>query len=400
LLRYYLGWFCENIDDKKSALNHFKKAAQQPPDYCFPSRLEEIEILETAIRANSRDARAPYYLGNLFYDRRRHAEAISLWEKSAKLDPAYSVVWRNLGVGYFNIAKQPNKARVAYEKAFRAKPTDARLLYERDQLWKRQGELPEKRLRELEKYSALVSQRDDLSIELCALYNQTGRHSKALEIISRRRFQPWEGGEGQALAQHVRTQLALGREALDHYDFPCARSHFETALTSPQNLSEAKHLLANQSDIHYWLGVACAASNDKATAKEHWTIAANFRGDFQTMSVRNFSEMTYFSALAWQRLGQKKRAEKLLRELLACAKQLHKAPAEIDYFATSLPTMLIFDDDLKFRQETTALFLQTQAMLGLGHKAKAKRLLFTVLKRDPNHALAADLAKESFSDAR
>jgi cytidylate kinase len=33
-------------------------------------------------------------------------------------------------------------------------------------------------------------------------------------------------------------------------------SHFENALPSPRNLGEAKHLLANQSDIHYWLGCA------------------------------------------------------------------------------------------------------------------------------------------------
>ena len=32
--------------------------------------------------------------------------------------------------------------------------------------------------------------------------------------------------------------------------------HFEEALTAPENLGEAKHVLANQSDIHYWLGIA------------------------------------------------------------------------------------------------------------------------------------------------
>jgi hypothetical protein len=52
--------------------------------------------------------------------------------------------------------------------------------------------------------------------------------------------------------------------------------------------------------------------------------------------------------------------------------------------------MLLFDDDLQFRQETTALFLQAQAQLGLGKTAQAKSLLKVVLRRDPNHALAAD----------
>ena len=31
-------------------------------------------------------------------------------------------------------------------------------------------------------------------------------------------------------------------------------AQFFAALQPPQNLSEAKHLLANQSDIHFWLG--------------------------------------------------------------------------------------------------------------------------------------------------
>ena len=82
----------------------------------------------------------------LFYDRRRHEEAIELWEKSANLDRNFSIVWRNLGIGYFNIRRQPAKARAAYDKAFKANLSDARLLYERDQLWKRLGEKPAKKV--------------------------------------------------------------------------------------------------------------------------------------------------------------------------------------------------------------------------------------------------------------
>ena len=344
--------------------------------------------------ANPKDARAPYYLGNLLYDRRRHDEAIRLWERSARLDPAFSVVWRNLGIGYFNIRHNAEKARTAYDRAFRANPSDARLLFERDQLWKRLGEKPAKRLRAMEKRLDLVRQRDDLSVELCALYNQTGRHADALALLSSRRFQPWEGGEGGPLGQWVRSHLALGRAALSSGLAAKAREHFEAALTAPHNLGEAKHLLANQSDIHYWLGRACDALGDKNSARQHWLTAATFKGDFQEMSVRAFSEMTYYSAWSWERLGQTAKATKLFADLLAYAQNLQKTPARIDYFATSLPTMLLFDDDLQVRQETTALFLQAQAHLGLKRRAKAKRLLAQVLKRDPSHALAADLLAE------
>ncbi|HKI68337.1 MAG TPA: DUF5107 domain-containing protein [Verrucomicrobiae bacterium] len=394
LIFYTLGWLEEQRGNKKMARKYFRRAASLPPDYCFPARLEEMAILKSAMRANPRDARAPYYLGNLLYDRRRHEDAIRLWEKSARLDSGFSIVWRNLGIGYFNVSKNPTKARAAYDRAFKANPADARLLYERDQLWKRLREKPEKRLRELTKHPGLVRQRDDLSIELCALYNQTGQHEQAAERVAGRQFQPWEGGEGGPLGQHVRAQLALGRDALVRRDFAKARRCFEFALTSPRNLSEARHLLANQSDIHYWLGCALDGLGEKKSAREHWLAAATFKGDFQEMSVRAFSEMTYYSALSWEKLGQRAKSRELFRDLLAYAQSLQNTTAKIDYFATSLPTMLLFDDDLQFRRETTALFLQAQAQLGLGRKVKARTLLSKVMWRDPNHPLAVDLLSE------
>jgi TolA-binding protein len=53
--------------------------------------------------------------------------------------------------------------------------------------------------------------------------------------------------------------------------------------------------------------------------------------------------------------------------------------------------MLLFDDDLSARQQTTALFLEAQARLGLGQITDAMKLLRKVIQRDPNHSLAADM---------
>ena len=44
--------------------------------------LEDIAVLRFAMAENPGDASAPYLLGNLFYDRRRYAEARELWERS------------------------------------------------------------------------------------------------------------------------------------------------------------------------------------------------------------------------------------------------------------------------------------------------------------------------------
>ena len=386
MVRYTLAHLCGRAGLAAEAAEWYAAAAGSSPDYCFPNRLEDIAILEGARRANPRDARAPYYLGNLLYDRRRHREAIACWEEAARLDPGYSVVWRNLGIGYFNVLGDAKKARQAFEKARQAAPADARILYERDQLWKRIGEAPARRLAELERHPELVRLRDDLSLELATLYNQTGRHEKARVLLESRQFQPWEGGEGQVLRQYLRACLALGRKALAAGNPPEARRWFEATLTLPPGIGEDFHLLADRSDSYYWLGVASAVEGDPAAARQWWRKAA--------ANVRQFSEMTYYRALALQRLGKAEKSERLLRDLLAHAGRMLKTEATVDYFATSLPTMLLFDDDLQKRHRVAARFLQAQANLGLGRKAQARKLLNEVLSLDRNHAGAADLLGE------
>lgn len=365
MLSYYLAWIYELTGHAKKAQQARNKALAACPDYCFPCRLEEIAILESAILANPSDPRAPYYLGNLFYDRRRHKDAIQLWEASAQLDPSFSVVWRNLGLGYYNICNSPKRANKAYERAFRAAPCDARLLYERDQLWKRTAVSPARRLRELRKYPNLVSLRDDLTVEICILLNLTGMFCEALQILENRKFQPWEGGEGMALGQYIQTHLNLGCTALGNEDATTAVYHFQMALDPPRNLGEAKHPLANQSEVHYWLGQAYHVLKRNKEAKSHWKLAADFRGDFQDMSTRAFSEMTYFSALAMRSLGRNAAAENLLKGLLKYSKDLARKEPKIDFFATSLPTMLLFAEDLHERQSETAMALEALARKGL-----------------------------------
>ncbi|MGH7944836.1 MAG: tetratricopeptide repeat protein, partial [Opitutaceae bacterium] len=389
-IAYTQAWLHQLLGDAKAAAAARKAARLASRDYCFPARVEDVIILENAITLEPRDARAPYYLGNLFYDRKRHRDAMALWEKSARLEPNFSIVWRNLGIGYFNILEKPAKAKRAYERACHVNPTDARLLFERDLLWKRLGVPTARRLAALEKHLAQVRLRDDLSVEYSDLLNQAGRHEDALAYLGSRRFQPWEGGEGLARGQHERTHLALGRKALVAGDAARALALFQAALVCPPNLGEAKHLLANRSDIDYWLGCAAAALGDQARARAAWTAAARFRGDFQERAVRVYSEMTYFSALSLQKLGKKAEARALFRDLEAYAKRLFTEEAKVYYFATSLPARLLFDN-LQRRQETTALLIEAQARIGLGGKARAKALLQTVLKRDPSRALARDL---------
>jgi tetratricopeptide (TPR) repeat protein len=391
ILLYALAHTFALLGLSEDSAKTYKLAATADAAYVFPSRLEEIALLEAAIARNSKDARAPYYLGNLLYDRKRHEDAIKYWEQASELDPAFPTVWRNLGFAYYNVRKDEKKAHAAFAQARKFASADARIVYEQDQLLKRTGESPGHRLAALEEVLELVALRDDLSVELASMYNQVGRPEDALKVLLSRRFQPWEGGEGLVLTQYVRANLLLGQKALAENETSTAIRRFEAAWNIPHSLSEAKHLLMNMSMIDYWLGVAHAANLDDTTAKLHWERVAKHRGDFQQMQVHSISDSSFWSAQALVSLGRLDEAREMFKSIYDYSISLEHQVPKIDYFATSLPTMLLFEEDLLRRQEISAKFLRSQALLGLEKTEQGLILLNEVRKLDENHAGAADL---------
>jgi tetratricopeptide (TPR) repeat protein len=352
-------------------------------------------VLQAVIEAVPQDARAPYYLGNLLYDRQRHEEAIEFWQGTATLDPGFPTVHRNLGIALFNVRHDSAGAIAAFDRAQAADPNDGRILYERDQLWKRTGVAPERRLAELLRHNELVAARDDLSVELATLYNQTGQPERALARLLSRNFQPWEGGEGLVLNQFVRARLMLARRAIAGGKAAEAVLHLEAALDPPQSLGEARHLLANKSDIEYELGVAHAAAGNLPEAERWWRRASREAGDFQQMSVLTVSDMTYWRGAALERLHLHEQARQVFQSIAAYADALEQQEPKIDYFATSLPAMLLFHEDLAHRNRVLTAFLRAQAAFCLNGAEAAILMLRAVLALDSNHAGASDLLQQA-----
>lgn len=386
MLGYYEAFYLSKLQLPSQCA--YARASQANPDFCFPCRLEDIAVLEAAPEG---DARAAFYLGCLFYDRRRHHEAVENWERSVKIDPTNSVALRCLGIAAFNVKSNPDAAMNYYDRAVLADPTDSRLVHERDQLWKRLGISPAKRLAELEGKLGLILERDDLTTEFCGLLIDAGRPEEAAKLISARKFQPWEGGEGMSLGIFTRTQLALASTTDDPDK---ALSFLLAAENPPHNLGEARHLLANAGNLWLALGDAYAALGKEEESRIWWSKAANFQGDFQDMAIQPYSEATTYRIQALQRLDRDDEASALLSGLEAYANEQLELPAKIDYFATSLPTMLLFEDDLKIRQDNRAKLILAQVTDLRGETEQAVALLDEVLASDPNLTQAADLRQQ------
>ena len=341
LSKYILAYFA-----KDKAL--LAEAAKSSADYFFPSRLEDYLALKWCDEtAEFKDAKVAYALGNWCYDRKRHEDALAYWERATALDPAFPTAWRNLGVALWNVRRDGAKAREAYLKAIECDAADARLIAEYDQLCEKCRIPAAERLSFLSAHMPLVLSRDDATVQYVTLLNDLDRQTDALGILSTHRFHPWEGGEGKGLKQWTRAHLALGFKALDAKDFAAALDHADRAFATPQNLGEAYHLLQAKADVNYLRGMALRGLGRNSEAKASLTACANEAGDFQAMAVTAYSELSYYRALALAALGKKDEAKAVLEGMKAFAGKGMKTPFKIDYFATSLPLLLIFDDDLE-----------------------------------------------------
>ena len=214
MAQYFKGYYLLQLGELDEAQNNFNLASNLAPDYCFPHRLEELIVLKKAVKINASDAKAWYYLGNYWYGARQHEEAVFCWEKSKDIDDTFPTVHRNLALGYYNKQRNANKAKSALERAFELNPNDARVLMELDQLYKKLNIEPAIRLGILQKHPDLFDFRDNLYLEHVTLLNFLGEEKKALNLIMKRQFHPWEGGEGKVHGQYLYSHVALAKKSI------------------------------------------------------------------------------------------------------------------------------------------------------------------------------------------
>ena len=128
-------------------------------------------------------------------------------------------------------------------------------------------------------------------------------------------------------------------------------------------------------------------------ARAAWSEAAGQVGDFLSMSTTPYSEATEASITALRRLGEQNAADELAAGLAIFCDELEATPATVDYFATSLPTLLLFTEDPELIKKRRVRFLRAQLAAVNGRQPGALRDLVEILAEDPNHIEAIDLQR-------
>lgn len=387
MLFYYQSYFYDKKGDVATALQLCKKAETISSDYCFPNKLEEILVLEHAIKINSEGSFAPYYLGNLLYDKKQYEKAINCWEASAAKNPSFPIVMRNLSIAYYNKRGDVETASVMNHRALVLDPKDARRLSETDQLWAKTGVSITDRLSNLETHIEAAGQRDDLYIEYISLLNCDGQYEKALDCITNRKFHPWEGGEGKVSCQYVYSLVEIAKQKLIKKKPESAVSLLIKALTYPDNLGEGKLPNVQDNIINYYLGEAYMMQNDTLLAREYWEKASVGMKEPEGIIYYNDqpADTIFYQGLAWERLGFPAKAHTCYNRLISYGEKHMFDEASYDFFAVSLPDTSVFENDMALANEVYCKYLISLGYLGLGDSAAAKKQLAKILARLPDH---------------
>jgi tetratricopeptide (TPR) repeat protein len=380
MIYYYLGYFTDKLGRGQEAADAYRLAATLPPDYVFPFQSEAMVILKQAMAANPKDARAPYYLGNLLFDWQPEA-AVKWWEQAAALDPLFPIVHRNLAIAYSHQTNSNSleKAVASLETAVALPHKYPAHFAELDELYEAVGAPPEKRLALLEQNQEAVTRRDGALSREIGLEVVVGKYDEAIRSMTGREFAVWEGGTLSVANSWTDAHLLRGQSRFAAKDYALALADFQAAGKIPDNLpSDGRGGNARQAELAYWLGVVYEAMGDAEKARESWQgVSGRAGGGGRNFSGRNVQR--YFRALALRKLGKNEEATPIFRELVETSQQAIEKEAKADA-AASLSARLSQRTRLASAHHAAGL-----GYWGQGEADKARQEFLLALQVCPDH---------------
>lgn len=384
---YYQAYCYGQLGDRDTAVEFLEKAEQQPADYCFPGKTEEIRILSYAIETLKEAPMASYYLGNLLYDKKRYEEAIRLWEYTAHKAPDFAMVRRNLSIACYNRYRDGKKAMEYMEQACVLDKTYPRFWLEYDQLCGRLNVPAEQRLAVMESHMEVTEARDDLYLNYITLLNCSGSYEKALSCLKSRKFHPWEGGEGKVSTQYRYALIHLAVRMIEGGKCEEAISYLTESLTYPEHLGEGKLPNTHDNEAYYYMGIAAGLMGDGKMAEEYFRLAASGSQIPEEVLYYNDqpSDYIFYQGLAFRKLHNHDAAMKSFHQLIGYGEKHLFEQAASDFFAVSLPELEVYHEEPQNRHDWYCRYLMALGHIGIEEKKKGILGLKEILAEDAGY---------------
>ncbi|MEM3406668.1 MAG: DUF5107 domain-containing protein [Nitrososphaerota archaeon] len=354
LIYSYLSYCYLNLGNKEEAKKYASLIEKCKLDYCFPNKLEEEKILKKIIESNIGNGKIYYCLGNLLFSKHRYDEALTLWEKAIELGLEYSVLHRNIGLALWKIKNNPYAALREYERAIELNKNDYRLYLEIFDICEILS-LYEKEVKILEKAPNSVLKNGNVLAKLALAYFNIGNIEKSLEILMKNNFPSREFKviDFSIWDLYHDACIELGLNKFKESKNEEALEYFKKAMEYPHNLGIGAPYRKLNADALYYMGIVYEAINKINEAKECWKEAINEEHEW-------WSELRYYEALSFQKLGKYIEAENILNDMIEKA-----------------------DEELKYNDIAYWHFIKGLALKGKGKYFDSLEELEKALKMDP-----------------
>lgn len=349
----------------------------------FPNTLDEVQMLQTLPDSPW----AQYLLGCFWYSKRRYDAALACWQFTLAQEADFAPVHRLLGIYAWNKQQDAVLARQYLSQAVALEPDNARFLFERDYLDKLLATPAAQRLQQLVSRQSVVFQRDDLTVELLSLWNGLGDYEAAAKVLRERAFHPWEGGEGKATGQYLINQMHRALAAIGEGTYQNAVYLLQQALSYPHNLGEGRLPGQTDNDIWYLLGYCAQQQGHHDEAQRYFARAT--RGGSSLDAGRYYNDQPvdylFWQGMALKALGEHHAAERLFQSFLHWVETQRDNVPEVDFFAVSLPDLVVLDTPAAAKHQQHCLFITALGHLGLGNLTASQLAFDALLQVNPAH---------------
>ncbi|HHG1588511.1 TPA: DUF5107 domain-containing protein [Klebsiella pneumoniae] len=182
-------------------------------------------------------------------------------------------------------------------------------------------------------------------------------------------------------------QLHRALQFIERGAFKQATDCLKAALRYPDNLGEGRLPGQTDNDIWYLLGYCAEQAGDAQQAAEYYQLA---RQGGSTLDAGRYyndqpADYLFWQGIALRKSGNPAQAEQHFRHFIDWAAQHRDDVPQVDFFAVSLPDLVVLDVSAQQRHQQHCLFIEALGHLGLGNVSASQQAMQRLLQLNPAH---------------
>ena len=301
LVAYFQAFCLEKLGSRSSA--EYQAASKLSAAYVFPSRAEELTVLQAAIRANAADGTAHYLLGTLYFSRGLTEEALAEWNQARKFAPDLPVLYASIGRALLHVKNDPEQALAAFREGLQPDRDNVELYVGIDQALSLLKRPARERVEALRLFPDRANMPTRLIYELILNLAEAGKYEAAIALFRNRFFAREEGGTNvRQVWIEVQLQQALGLARTGR----CAESllaveHLPSGVSDLSFTQSGLEPILSSARTNYLVGEIYGTCGEAAKSKSRFEFAATrLTPDQITWAYLSAQKLPGFDQSQWQ----------------------------------------------------------------------------------------------------